>query len=179
MSHLITYPGIAIGFLLILWGIIPKLCKTKGRIKEEGNSLTPNFKVEYYEGESGLLSLDVLFNNRPLDLTLKTMAMMVKEEDVTIISKSDVDFDKTYAKKGRVSVLLTHNDLSRVGSYKGQIQVNYPSGEIRKTDPFDFEILPSIISKVRHLTTVCAIVSATSEPNLEIKSEVCLDNIST
>jgi hypothetical protein len=128
----------------------------------------PNLKAEYYQGEARHLAFQVTLNGRPLDLTNQTLALMVKKDDMAIISKANADFDKSLAAKGRVSVFLTPADLALTGSFKGQIRVEDTKGVIRKGQPFDLDIKPSIIGQVRNLTTTCVAVSVTSDVEMQI-----------
>jgi hypothetical protein len=128
--------------------------------------------VEYYQGEARWLSFRISLNNKPLDISADTFGLEIRkypDDEQPLIKKVDVDFNKTYAVDGVISVFLTGADTNRFpGEYEGQLKIVDTNGGLRKTPPFNLKIGAAVIKTVFELTTLCLAVSEVSTPELTL-----------
>ena len=72
----------------------------------------------------------------PVDLSSTTLTFAVKSEitsSSTEFTKTDIDFDKTDAIDGIVTVILTTDDTDRTGTFVGELKIAFSSTSIDKS----------------------------------------------
>lgn len=75
-----------------------------------------------------------------------SVSFMVKDKvgGTTVISKANSDFDKTNAANGVVTVTLTVSDTAIVGTYIGELKIQFSATSIDKSDFINMTIKDSI-----------------------------------
>ena len=84
-----------------------------------------------------------------IDVSADTFAFKIKEkrtDTAAEISKVDADFDTTQAASGIIKVTPTQTEMTlRAGTYKAELEITFASGNIKRSQTIDFEILQSIM----------------------------------
>jgi hypothetical protein len=82
-----------------------------------------------------------------IPLTGATFTLVIFLDDNAVVTKNDIDFDKTDVANGIVRVTLTQTDLDReIKQYSMQVKTVFSNGEIDKSKIFTINITQSLFS---------------------------------